>query len=194
MERMEWAVPQSDFLGFTSEKLRWSLKKRTSRLKKTNWRLKTLSYPKSHSTENAACPIGSTIQDFPITLNLKKTFEYTRTSACAYRVFLWDRYCFRGWAVAQSDFWGFTSEKIAMTSEKMDLTSEKNPLKSETLSFPESHPSEIAAWPIGSTIQDFPITLNLKKIFEYPRTLALIGFVCGRVTVLEGERLLSLTF
>jgi len=52
-----------------------------------------------------------------------------------------------------------------MTSEKKDFTSEKTLFTSET-PYPERHPTENAACLIGSTIQDFPITLNLKKTFE----------------------------
>ena len=54
-------------------------------------------------------------------------------NASAYRVFLWERHSLIEWAVAQSDFLRFTSEKIDVTSEKKNLTSEKTPFTSETL-------------------------------------------------------------
>ncbi|MDX1807686.1 MAG: hypothetical protein R3267_11735, partial [Paenisporosarcina sp.] len=46
----------------------------------------------------------------------------------------------------------------------------------------------------GSTIQGFSITLNQKKTFRCPRTLALVGFFCQRILLLKVEWWFSLTF
>lgn len=72
-------------------------------------------------------------------------------------------------------------KEVDVGKNSPDVGNMKN--SSENTSYPESHPTEMAASPTGSTIQDFPITLNMKKTFEYPRTLALIGFFCGKGTV-----------
>jgi hypothetical protein len=72
-------------------------------------------------------------------------------------------------------------KEVDVGKNSPDVGNMKN--SSKTRSYSESHPTEKAASLTGSTIQDFPITLNMKKTFEYPRTLALIGFFCGRGSV-----------